>query len=93
VAGVKYELADGKEFLPCQRRRGSHGKGARKPEVKAALSFLRAAGLLVAGCFIVAFPAHGQTQTYRAPRTASGQPDFNGFWQALNTSALGSGGA
>jgi hypothetical protein len=26
-----------------------------------------------------------QTQTYRAPRTASGQPDLNGFWQALNT--------
>ncbi len=24
-------------------------------------------------------------QTYRAPRTASGQPDLNGFWQALNT--------
>ena len=23
--------------------------------------------------------------TYRAPRTASGQPDLNGFWQALNT--------
>ena len=22
---------------------------------------------------------------YRAPRTASGQPDFNGIWQALNT--------
>jgi hypothetical protein len=24
-------------------------------------------------------------QTYRAPRTASGQPDLNGFWQAVNT--------
>ena len=23
--------------------------------------------------------------SYRAPRTASGQPDLNGFWQALNT--------
>jgi len=24
-------------------------------------------------------------QTYRPPRTAGGQPDLNGFWQALNT--------
>ena len=23
--------------------------------------------------------------TYRAPRTTTGQPDLNGFWQALNT--------
>ena len=27
----------------------------------------------------------GEGQTYTAPRTASGQPDLNGFWQALNT--------
>jgi hypothetical protein len=26
-----------------------------------------------------------QTSTYKPPRTASGQPDLNGFWQALNT--------
>src|SRR6266571_4606451 len=24
-------------------------------------------------------------QAYKVPRTASGQPDLNGFWQALNT--------
>ena len=27
----------------------------------------------------------GEGQTYTAPRTAGGQPDLNGFWQALNT--------
>ncbi len=26
-----------------------------------------------------------QTPTYKPPRTAGGQPDLNGFWQALNT--------
>ena len=41
---------------------------------------------------VCAAAASAQTQTgraaspaYRAPRTASGQPDLNGFWQALNT--------
>ena len=28
--------------------------------------------------------ALGQAQ-YKAPRTAHGEPDFNGVWQALNT--------
>jgi hypothetical protein len=48
---------------------------------------MRAATIVVAA---VAFGAvlsvrSGEGQTYTAPRTASGQPDLNGFWQALNT--------
>jgi hypothetical protein len=30
-------------------------------------------------------PSSGQTDTYRAPRTADARPDLNGVWQALNT--------
>jgi len=41
---------------------------------------------LAAGCLVVAFARPGESQAaYRAPRTAAGQPDLNGFWQALNT--------
>lgn len=41
---------------------------------------------LAAGCLVVAFVRPGEGQAaYRAPRTAAGQPDLNGFWQALNT--------
>ena len=41
---------------------------------------------LVAGCLVMAFARPGEGQAaYGAPRTASGQPDLNGFWQALNT--------
>lgn len=41
---------------------------------------------LAAGCLVLAFARPADTQaTYRAPRTADGQPDLNGFWQALNT--------
>ena len=48
---------------------------------------MRAATIVVAA---IAFAAvlsvrSGEGQTYSAPRTASGQPDLNGFWQALNT--------
>lgn len=48
---------------------------------------MRSATIVVAA---VAFAAvlsvrSGEGQTYSAPRTASGQPDLNGFWQALNT--------
>ena len=32
-----------------------------------------------------AFPGVSGSQTYTAPRTKSGQPDLNGFWQAVNT--------
>ena len=41
--------------------------------------------LAAAGSFVIGLPAPGQGQTYSAPRTATGQPDLNGFWQALNT--------
>ena len=41
---------------------------------------------LAAVCLVVAFARPGAGQAaYRAPRTAAGQPDLNGFWQALNT--------
>ena len=41
---------------------------------------------VVAAAFLAAVsPRPGEGQTYRAPRTAGGQPDLNGFWQALNT--------
>ena len=41
---------------------------------------------LAAGCLAIAFARPAESQaTYRAPRTAAGQPDLNGFWQALNT--------
>jgi hypothetical protein len=49
------------------------------------------AAIVLAIAFAAASP-HAQTgrtpsgpPTYRAPRTASGQPDLNGIWQALNT--------
>src|SRR5262245_20820656 len=44
------------------------------------------AALLGAALFVV-LPRSGdaQGQGYTAPRTKSGQPDLNGFWQALNT--------
>ena len=41
---------------------------------------------VAAGCLVIAFARPGEGQAaYRAPRTAAGQPDLNGFWQALNT--------
>jgi len=36
------------------------------------------------GLTLLVIPAGGQTQAYRAPRTADGKPNFNGIWQALN---------
>ena len=43
--------------------------------------------LAVAGAvwLVAQSPALGQGQTYTAPKTTSGRPDLNGFWQALNT--------
>jgi hypothetical protein len=34
---------------------------------------------------VVLLPRQGEGQGYTAPRTKAGQPDLNGFWQALNT--------
>ena len=36
------------------------------------------------GLTLLVIPVRGQTQAYRAPRTADGHPNFNGIWQALN---------
>ena len=47
---------------------------------RVAVSALAGAALLVA-----LTPRVGESQTYTAPKTAGGQPDLNGFWQALNT--------
>ena len=33
---------------------------------------------------LAGIPVAGQTQAYRAPRTADDKPDLNGIWQALN---------
>jgi hypothetical protein len=38
-----------------------------------------------AALFCVTLPNSGGSQTYTPARTADGQPDLNGFWQALNT--------
>src|SRR5258708_30437126 len=34
---------------------------------------------------LTAIPAAGQTAAYKAPRTADGNPNLNGIWQAMNT--------
>ena len=46
-----------------------------------------AAGGVAGGLLLAVIPGAGQGQTppYKAPRTASGKPDLNGIWQALNT--------
>jgi hypothetical protein len=46
--------------------------------------------IVMAAALVAAVHAQGGralpgAPTYKAPRTASGQPDLNGFWQALNT--------
>jgi hypothetical protein len=43
------------------------------------------AALAGVAVLLVLLPQPGEGQTYTAPRTRSGQPDLNGFWQALNT--------
>jgi len=44
------------------------------------------AGLALAAALSLPWsPAAAQIPAYRAPRTAGGQPDLNGIWQALNT--------
>src|SRR2546427_8680850 len=46
---------------------------------------LRQLGIVAVALVLAAFPHPGESQTYKTPRTPSGQPDLNGFWQALNT--------
>jgi len=51
-------------------------------------SLIWIASILVAGVLSAAlFPAVGQTPatTFKAPRTALGQPDFQGIWQVMDT--------
>jgi len=43
------------------------------------------ASIAAAVLFVALSPRVGESQTYTSLRTASGQPDVNGFWQALNT--------
>jgi hypothetical protein len=40
---------------------------------------------IAVGCLLSVTGAPGQTSDYRAERTAAGQPDLNGIWQAINT--------
>src|SRR5262245_6776093 len=47
-------------------------------------TWLRCASMASVGLMLLVIQAGGQTQTYRAPRTADGKPNFNGIWQALN---------
>src|SRR5688572_13394092 len=44
-----------------------------------------AVAVLTSSCGRRSDLASGQTEPYRAPRTADGRPDLNGVWQALNT--------
>jgi hypothetical protein len=44
-----------------------------------------AIGACAALVLVVLLPRPGEGQGYSAPRTKAGQPDLNGFWQALNT--------
>lgn len=43
-------------------------------------------GIVIGAWLVVsALPAAAQPPEYRAPRTAGGNPDLNGIWQAINT--------
>ena len=48
-------------------------------------SIVLATAAAMALLFYAAAPLTGQTPASRIPRTASGKPDLNGIWQALNT--------
>jgi hypothetical protein len=52
---------------------------------KRVVSMATAAMMVVFALWFSAVPAAGQTQTYRAPRTADGKPNLNGIWQVLGT--------
>src|SRR5262247_1525236 len=47
-------------------------------------TWFRSAWMASVGLTLLVIPAGGQTQAYRAPRTADGKPNFNGIWQAIN---------
>ena len=56
-----------------------------RPEFKRSIVAIGAA-VVIATLWGAARSVVGQSQTmYEAPRTADGQPDLNGIWQALNT--------
>src|SRR5207253_4216603 len=58
--------------------RGGPTRGPRSRETEVTRATLCAVVMATA-------VAAAQSQAYRAPRTAGGQADLNGFWQALNT--------
>ena len=47
--------------------------------------WISAAVIIAAALLLGGMTAAGQTTEYRAPRTAGGNPDLNGIWQAINT--------
>jgi hypothetical protein len=48
-------------------------------------TFASATAVLIAALPLGAVPVASGAEVYRAPRTADGQPNLNGIWQALNT--------
>jgi hypothetical protein len=44
-----------------------------------------ATAVVITVLWLGVIPTAGQTQAYKAPRTADGKPNLNGIWQALNT--------
>ena len=88
--GITVTFPDGRNFSPARparagrsRRRGnSRAMAAVTARSGAAASLCLAA--LAAAC---GQPPAGEPAAYVAPRTAEGQPDLQGVWQALNTAA------
>ena len=55
------------------------------PSRSVAIAIGVAAAAVLAVLWMNVRPIAGQTEPYRAPRTADGRPDLNGIWQAMNT--------